>query len=145
MTDKYRPHSRPHPPAPERFRHPYYNGLRRFSIARQMKYVENKEEALDYLGGLRHYLRKTLKRLKRREERLNFIIEKSNSIIDQVKNMETFDKENLKSLLKEARKEYKDLREKDHPRRDKKICSNCGAIISRGAEYCSQCGQKIES
>jgi DNA-binding PadR family transcriptional regulator len=129
---------------PERFGHPFHNGRRRDRIIKEINRLENKDEALDYLRGLRHRLRKGLKRLKGREERMNFLIKKSDSIITQVENMETLDKETLKSLLKEARKEYKDMREKNQPKRNRKTCSDCGAIISKDAEYCSQCGHKIE-
>lgn len=129
---------------PERFGHPFHNGHRRDRVIKEVNRLENKDEALDYLRGLRHRLRKGLRRLKGREERMNFLIEKSDSIINQVENMDTLDKEILKSLLKVARKEYKDLRSKDRPKRDKKICGNCGARINKDAEYCPECGHNIE-
>ena len=84
---------------PEKYGDPFHRKNLRLKMLMDVEELTEKEDAIDYFRGMRSRITTYLKRVERKEKRLNNIKEIIGELIQAIENMDKLDQEQIKELL----------------------------------------------
>ena len=84
---------------PEKYGNPFHRKNLRSKMMLDIDDLSDKEEAIDYFRGMRSRITSYLKRVERKEKRLNNIKDILGELIEKIVHMDKFNQEQIKELL----------------------------------------------
>lgn len=85
---------------PEKYGNPFHRKNLRSKMMMDLGDLSEKEEAIDYFRGMRSRLTSYLKRVKRKEDRLNDIKSIFDELINTIEDLNEYNQESIKELIK---------------------------------------------
>lgn len=85
---------------PEEYGDPFHRKNLKLKMMKDIEAISKKEDTIDYFRGMRSRITRYLRRVERKEKRFNKIKEILGGLIQAIENMDNFDQEQIKELIK---------------------------------------------